>query len=104
MICADSTNTYNSTSHTFSTGSSGLYDRVQYTYDRQGEMTSMEDQNQTTHTYAFNGVGQLLSDSVTRARRQSGEHRHDRGQHRIRLQSLRQAALGQRARIPPARC
>ena len=49
-----------------------VYDRVQYTYDRQGEMTSMEDQNQTTHAYAYDGGGHLLSDSVTRARRQSG--------------------------------
>ena len=39
-------------------------DRVQYTFDRQGEMNSMEDQNQTTHDYAYDGVGRLLSDTV----------------------------------------
>jgi hypothetical protein len=31
--------------------STGSTDEVQYTYDRQGEMLTMEDQNQTTHTY-----------------------------------------------------
>ena len=63
VIYPDSTNTYSSSTG-WTNGSSG-YDRVQYTYDRQGEMTSMEDQNQTTHTYAYDGVGRLLSDSVT---------------------------------------
>jgi RHS repeat-associated protein len=43
----------------------GGYDRIQYTYDLQGEMTSMEDQNQTTHQYAYDGVGHLLSDSIS---------------------------------------
>ena len=52
--------------------STGGTDEVKYTYDRQGEMTSMEDQNRTTHDYAFDGAGRLLSDSVTVASRQSG--------------------------------
>ena len=43
----------------------GLYNRVQYVYDRQGETTQMTDQNQTTHDYAFDGVGRLLSDSIS---------------------------------------
>ena len=45
--------------------STGGTDEVQYTYDRQGEMTSMEDQNGTTHVYAYDGVGHLLSDTAT---------------------------------------
>ena len=68
VIYADSSNSYNpngTPGDKFYNGSSGVYDRVQYTYDMQGEMTSMEDQNQTTHTYTYDGVGHLLSDSVT---------------------------------------
>ena len=58
MIYADSTNTYNSATHTFSNGGSG-YDRVQYSFDRQGEMTSMEDQAGTTHDYFYLCLCQL---------------------------------------------
>ena len=47
---------------TYSLGSS---DDVQYTYDRQGETTSMTDQNGTTHAYSFDHVGRELADSVT---------------------------------------
>ena len=60
VIYPDSTATYDPTTHSFS----GT-DLVKYTYDRQGEMTSMTDQNGTTHTYSYDGVGRLLSDSVT---------------------------------------
>ena len=40
-------------------------DYVQYTYDQIGEMTSMTDQNGTTHEYAYDGEGHLLSDTAT---------------------------------------
>jgi YD repeat-containing protein len=63
VIYADSTNTYDAATHTWSNGTSG-YDRVQYTYDRQGEMTSMVDQAGTTHQYYYNGVGSLVADSI----------------------------------------
>ena len=60
-IGPDSTNSYGPGG--FSNGSGG-YDRVQYTIDRQGETLSMEDQNQTIHDYARDGVGRLLSDTI----------------------------------------
>ena len=39
-------------------------DYVEYSYDQIGEMTSMTDQNGTTHDYTYDGVGRLLSDTV----------------------------------------
>ncbi len=42
-----------------------LYDRVEYKYDRQGEVTEMEDQNQTVHDYTYDNLGRQISDSVT---------------------------------------
>jgi RHS repeat-associated protein len=38
---------------------------VEYTYDRQGETTTMVDQHLTTHTYTRNGLGALLTDSIS---------------------------------------
>jgi len=64
-IYGDSSNTYDPVTKTFSNGSSGACDRVQYTYDRQSEMTSMVDQSQTTHDYSYDGAGRLLSESAT---------------------------------------
>ena len=60
VIYPDSSTTYSFSAHAFY-GS----DLVQYTYDRQAEMTTMTDQNQTTHTYSYTGLGSLASDDVT---------------------------------------
>ena len=63
VIYADSTNSY-SNSTGFVDGTQG-YNRVQYTFDRQGETTTMEDQNQTLHGYGYDGAGRELCDSIT---------------------------------------
>ena len=73
VIYPDSTATYDSSTN----GLSGS-DLVKYTYDRQGEMTSMTDQNGTTYTYAYDGVGRLLVGHGDGAGGQSGKYRHHR--------------------------
>jgi RHS repeat-associated protein len=60
VIYPDSTDSFDAASNTL-TGS----DNVSYEYDRQGEMVQMTDQARTTHQYTYDGVGRLLSDSVT---------------------------------------
>ena len=40
-------------------------DHVSYTYDIQGEVASMTDQNLTTHTYTYDNLGREIADSVT---------------------------------------
>ena len=43
---------------TFSFGTdSGVYNRVEYTYNQLGERITMKDQNQTVHAYQFDGLG-----------------------------------------------
>ena len=43
-------------------GPDGIYDRVEYTYDRQGERVSMRDQNETLHMYDYDGLGRQVHD------------------------------------------
>ena len=45
--------------------STGTTDRVTYTYNRQGQVTTLTDQAGTTHTYAFDKAGRVLEDAVT---------------------------------------
>jgi RHS repeat-associated protein len=47
-------------------GRTSTLNLVGYTYDGQGEMTSMVDQAGTTHRYYYNGVGSLLADSIVK--------------------------------------
>lgn len=62
-IYPDSTNTVTGTPPTaFSTDT---YDRVEYTYNRQGEVASMKDQNGTVHSYTYDKLGREVADSVT---------------------------------------
>ncbi len=61
VIYADSNNTWADVAGT----GSDTYNRVEYTYDRQSETATMEDQNGTTHAYAYDGVGHELSDTIT---------------------------------------
>ncbi len=44
------------------TGSDGIYDRVQYLYNRQGERTGVKDQNGTVHAYDYDEFGRMLHD------------------------------------------
>jgi RHS repeat-associated protein len=46
-------------------GLDGLYDRVEYRYDRLGELTELKDQNETVHAYEYDKLGRLLHDKVT---------------------------------------
>ena len=61
VIYADSSNTWADVADNSTTG----YNRVQYTYDRQGETLTDEDQNQTLHTLTYDGIGHELTDSIT---------------------------------------
>ena len=47
-------------------GPDGIYDRVEYTYDRQGERVSMRDQNETLHVYDYDGLGRQVQDRVVK--------------------------------------
>ncbi len=46
-------------------GTDGVYDRLEYTYNRQGERTEKKDQNGTVHAYQFDALGRVLHDQVT---------------------------------------
>jgi RHS repeat-associated protein len=46
-------------------GTDGIYDRVEYKYDRLGELIELEDQNETIHAYEYDKLGRLLHDKVT---------------------------------------
>jgi hypothetical protein len=46
-------------------GYDGVYDRVEYTYNRQGLPSSKKDQNETVHTYHYDGLLRLDRDWVT---------------------------------------
>ena len=45
-------------------GPSGVYDRVEYTYNRQSQIVTGEDQNATAHTYSYDGLGRQVQDCV----------------------------------------
>jgi RHS repeat-associated protein len=46
-------------------GTDGVYDRVEYTYNRQGERTTKKDQNETVHVYDYDNLGRLIEDRAT---------------------------------------
>jgi len=46
-------------------GSTSTYNLVEYTHNRQSEVTQMTDQNGTQHDYGFDGLGRQVSDSAT---------------------------------------
>ena len=46
-------------------GVDGVYDRVEYKYNRQGQRTEKKDQNGTVHAFVFDNLGRLLHDRVT---------------------------------------
>lgn len=46
-------------------GADGVYDRVEYKYNRQGEVTWKKDQNGTVHEYDYDDHGRRTQDRVT---------------------------------------
>lgn len=46
-------------------GSDGVYDRVEYRYNRQGEPNEMKDQIGTVHSYDYDKLGRRTQDRVT---------------------------------------
>ena len=46
-------------------GTDGIYDRVEYQYNRLGHAIWTKDQNETVHEYAFDGLGRQTADRVT---------------------------------------
>ncbi|NUQ66081.1 MAG: RHS repeat-associated core domain-containing protein, partial [Pirellulales bacterium] len=46
-------------------GQDGVYDRVEFRYNRQGERIEKKDQNGTVHAHDFDRLGRLIHDRVT---------------------------------------
>jgi YD repeat-containing protein len=55
VIYPDSTNEAGSSS--FSVGSGGVYDRVEYKYNRLGDVIAVKDQNETVHEFDYDDFG-----------------------------------------------
>ena len=68
MIYPDSANSFamSNGTPTFSNGSgtAGVYNRVEYSYNPLGERVTLMDQNQTVHAYQFDGLGRPSTDSI----------------------------------------
>ena len=45
-------------------GPDGVYDRVEFRYNRQGEMTEKKDQRETVHAYEYDKLGRQVHDRV----------------------------------------
>lgn len=45
-------------------GLNGVYDRMEHAYNRQGELVSTKDQNETLHVYEFDKLGRMIHDRV----------------------------------------
>jgi YD repeat-containing protein len=46
-------------------GPDGIYERTEHTYNRQGEVVTTKDPNETVHTYDRNKLGQMIHDRIT---------------------------------------
>ena len=46
-------------------GADEVYDRVEFKYNRQGEVIEKKDQNGTVHAYSYDALGRLTEDEVT---------------------------------------
>jgi len=46
-------------------GTDGIYDRVEFKYNRQAERKEKKDQNGSVHTFEFDGLGRVIHDRVT---------------------------------------
>ena len=60
-ICPDS----DDTADPLGDGNDWIYDRLEYGYNRLGEMTGAKDQAGTIHAYAYDKLGRLVHDRVT---------------------------------------
>ncbi len=46
-------------------GADGIYDRIEFKYNRQGEVTEIKDQNETVHAFDYDMLGRRIHDRVT---------------------------------------
>jgi YD repeat-containing protein len=46
-------------------GPDGVYERTEHTYNRQGEVVTTKDPNETVHTYDRDKLGRVLHDRIT---------------------------------------
>ena len=46
-------------------GTDGIYDRIEFKYNRQGEATEIKDQNETVHAFDYDKLGRRIHDRVT---------------------------------------
>ena len=46
-------------------GTDGVFDRIEFCYDRQGQRTSKKDQNGSVHGYEYDALGRMTADKVT---------------------------------------
>jgi len=49
----------------FSDGADETYDRIEFNYNRQGEVTEIKDQNETVHAFDYDKLGRQTQDRVT---------------------------------------
>jgi YD repeat-containing protein len=49
----------------FSDGADETYDRIEFRYNRQGEVTEIKDQNETVHAFDYDALGRQTQDRVT---------------------------------------
>lgn len=50
---------------TLGNGPDGIYDRIEFKYDRQRRVTEVNDQQETVHAFAFDALGRQTQDRVT---------------------------------------
>ncbi|MDZ7617926.1 MAG: RHS repeat domain-containing protein, partial [Patescibacteria group bacterium] len=65
VIYSDSDDTFDTYSLYMTDGADSTYDRVEYKYNRLGELIQVTDQNGTTHAYEYDKLGRRTSDRVT---------------------------------------
>jgi YD repeat-containing protein len=46
-------------------GSDGVYDRIEFKYNRKGEVTEIKDQNETVHQFDYDKLGRQIHDKAT---------------------------------------
>ncbi|MCB1077381.1 MAG: RHS repeat-associated core domain-containing protein, partial [Verrucomicrobiae bacterium] len=53
------------TSSPLGDGTDGVYERIEYGYNRQGQVIYMKDPNETTHAYGYDDLGRQIEDQIT---------------------------------------
>ncbi|OAI41010.1 hypothetical protein AYO40_00590 [Planctomycetaceae bacterium SCGC AG-212-D15] len=64
-VLPDATGVCTNSSSSSSSGSAMVCDQIAFTYNRQGEMIGMTDQNNTVHSYLYDLLGRQTSDCIT---------------------------------------